>query len=259
MKFLLLALMTSCTLIRVPFSKAKNVHYAPEFRTYEINDYTNHWAAFRDVLTKGEESKLIKLNREAETYLSKLTQEILEKNETFFLDSKKSQVYVMSSPMPFHFSLPGHVIFMSSGLINKYIKHEGILASILSYELIRSQKGLYTKTVIIPTGYLSIERMLSLNRLTPDFKLEIHKWAYHFTKRTGFDGEYYLSWLQIQNRNSSDFNLMLGDNTSISMEEAYFKNFLVKKAKTTTGIDINKKNSSKEFYKFLFYIKDKTV
>jgi hypothetical protein len=106
---------------------------------------------------------------------------------------------------------------------------------------------------------MSLERMLSLNRLSPDMKLEIHKWAYHFLKRTGYDGEYYLSWLQIQNRNSSDFYLMQGDTATISQEEAFFKAFLVKRSKINKDEFILKKNSSKNFYDFLFFVKDKTV
>jgi hypothetical protein len=45
----------------------------------------------------------------------------------------------------------------------------------------------------------------------------------------------------------------------ISYEEAYFKDFLVKRSKISNNDFILKKNSSKNFYQFLFFIKDKTV
>lgn len=259
MKWIFLTLITSCTMIRVPFFKKNDANFAQDFKEYEAKDYLNHWKNFKTFLKSSDEITFISISNENQKYLKKISDDIMFHNEIFFIEKSETQFNVIANPLPFHFSLPGNIIFLSSGLINKYIKHEGILVSIIAYELIRSQKGLYNKTIIIPTGNLSLERMLSLNRLMPNLKTEIHKWAYHFLKRVGYDGEYYLSWLQIQNRNTSDFYLMQGDNSNISYEEAYFKDFLVKRSKISNNDFILKKNSSKNFYQFLFFIKDKTV
>ena len=88
-------------------------------------------------------------------------------------------------------------------------------------------------------------------------KIEIHKWAYYLTIRSGFDGEYYLSWLQTQNRNTADFLLQVGDINLINQEESLFKSFLIKSsADDETPI---KKNSSKNFYSFLNRIRDQQL
>jgi hypothetical protein len=87
--------------------------------------------------------------------------------------------------------------------------------------------------------------------------MEIHKWAYYLTVRSGFDGEYYLSWLQTQNRNTADFIQQVGDINLINQEESLFKAFLIKNA-NEDEIPI-KKNSSKTFYTFLNSIRDQQL
>ena len=79
--------------------------------------------------------------------------------------------------------------------------------------------------------------------------MELHKWAFHLTRRSGYDSEYYLSWLQVQNRNTADFVLQVGDVTSMTREEALFKAFLIKE--TANENVVIKKNSSKSFYQLV--------
>jgi hypothetical protein len=195
-------------------------------------------------------------NQDAMTvrYLTTLLQEIIFKNETFFKNIKSAKVTILDYESPLHFSLPRGEIFLSKGLISRYLKHESILVSILAYELVRSENLLYPKQLIIPVGYVTLERILSLNRLSLDEKMEVHKWAHHVTIRSGYDGEYYLSWLQTQNRNTADFLLQVGDANLITREESLFKAFLIKNA---TEEKVNgKKNSSKSFYTFLNRVRD---
>lgn len=125
------------------------------------------------------------------------------------------------------------------------------------YELVRSENLLYPKQVIVPVGYMNLERMLALSRLNVDEKMEIHKWAYYLTVRSGFDGEYYLSWLQTQNRNTADFIQQVGDINLINQEESLFKAFLIKNANEDETP--KKKNSSKTFYTFLNSIRDQQL
>src|SRR5690606_20285148 len=103
-------------------------------------------------------------------------------------------------------------------------------------------------------GFLPMERMITLNRLSLDENMEVHKWAYHLTVRSGYDGEYYLSWLQTQNRNTADFVLQVGDANQISREESLFKAFLIKHSKEDEVA--SRKNSSREFYGLLNVIRD---
>ena len=124
-----------------------------------------------------------------------------------------------------------------------------MLVSTLSYELVRSEKLLYPKLTIIPVGYIPLERILMLGRLNLNEKMEVHKWAHYLTVRSGYDGEYYLSWLQTQNRNTADFILQVGDANIINREESLFKAFLIKNS--TDNDPVGKKNSSKTFYTFI--------
>jgi hypothetical protein len=129
-----------------------------------------------------------------------------------------------------------------------------MLYCLLVYELIRSEKSIYKKTIIIPTGTLSTSRILSLLRLETNNKVEIHKWAFYILKRIGIDTDSYLSWLQIKNRNSLDFAMQIGDIQSVSQEESLFKTFLIEEVKNLKQ-STQYKGSSQKFYTFLKQIK----
>jgi len=85
--------------------------------------------------------------------------------------------------------------------------------------------------------------------------MEVHKWAHHLTIRSGYDGEYYLSWLQTQNRNTADFILQVGDANQINREESLFKAFLIKNTNEDEQVT-TKKTSSKNFYTFINSIRE---
>jgi hypothetical protein len=252
-------LLCSCSYLRLPsFKKDKSIPKLG-YKLFDKTDYIEHLKSLKDQLFQTGRVKKLILSPEIEKYLVSLVKEIEIHNEIFLKEQKIPEYYIIQSTVPFHFSLPGRIIYFSSGLINKYIKNESILASIISFELVRSEKLLYNKVILIPKGFVELDQILSLNRIETDEKIEIHKWAYYLTKRAGFDGEYYLSWLQVQNRNTTDFIPFLGFTSGISKEEAYFKAFLVKENKENVDTYIARKESSKNFYKFLFYIKDKSV
>lgn len=171
----------------------------------------------------------------------------MSSNELFFTKKTMPQFHIIKDLRPFHFSLPGRKIFLSVGLLSKYIKNEGLLASVLTYELIRSEKLLYPPVMVIPFGFLETEQILSLLRLPFEMKMKIHKWSFHSLRRSGIDPDFYLSWLQIQNRNNLDFMMQLGDTNAIAREETVFKLFLV-----ALGKRMKKKDySSPKFYQFI--------
>jgi hypothetical protein len=219
-------------------------------------DYADQLASLKTAFLSTPGLKIIQKDQN-EKYLNEILSEIILKNEIFFKNLKKANVTIIKNEAPIHFSLPRGEIFLSTGLITKYIKHESVLVCILAYELVRSENVLYPKQAIVPVGYINLERILLLSRLNVEEKIEIHKWAYYLTIRSGFDGEYYLSWLQTQNRNTADFLLQVGDINLINQEESLFKSFLIKSsADDETPI---KKNSSKNFYSFFNRIRDQQL
>lgn len=220
------------------------------------NDFADHLASLKTpfLSTPGIQ---VMTNPMAIKYLKSITSEIIAKNEIFFKGLKEATVTILNMEAPLHFSLPKGEIFISQGLISKYLKHESMLVSILSYELVRSENLLYPKQTLVPVGYVPLERILALGRLSLEEKIEVHKWAYYLTVRSGYDGEYYLSWLQTQNRNTADFILQVGDANLINREESLFKAFLIKNS--TTDELPGKTNSSKNFYTFINSIRDRSI
>ena len=254
--FLFIFIICSCTTIKLPSIKKTQTIYKGGHVAMSSEDYAEQLASLKSAFLTTPGLKFIEKDF-IQKYLTELSGEIISKNEIFFKNLKKASVNIIKNEAPIHFSLPKGAIFISSGLITKYIKHESVLVCILAYELVRSENLLYPKQVIVPVGYMNLERMLALSRLNVDEKMEIHKWAYYLTVRSGFDGEYYLSWLQTQNRNTADFIQQVGDINLINQEESLFKAFLIKNSnEDETPI---KKNSSKTFYTFLNSIRDQQL
>lgn len=252
--------LVSCSQIRLPYGEKREPQsLLQDWSMFDQHDYTNQLASFEKTYIETVEDSRLRLSPKSREYIENLALTIIQNNELFFQDPFQPRIHVVKHPVPFHFSLPGRVIFLSTSLLNKYVKHEAVLASIMSYELIRSDKKLFNKNIIIPTGYLPTERMLSMVRIDVDEKIEIHKWAYYTIRRAGFEGEYYLSWLQTINRNTADFIPMIGDASAISREEAMFKAFLVKRSKVEDERVFSRRESSKDFYQFLFFVKDRSV
>lgn len=251
--YFLILLIASCGTFIIP-TKNRKGDLSEGYREMSSKDYADHLASLKTPFINTPGIKIIKTNALVENYLTGLAQEIIANNEIFFTSLKTAKVTIINSEAPLNFSLPKGEIFLSKGLIVKYIKHESMLVGILAYELVRSEKLAYPKETVIPIGFLPLERMLLLNRLTLEEKMVVHKWAYHLTVRSGYDGEYYLSWLQTQNRNTADFILQVGDANMITREESLFKAFLIKKAKEETII--RKKNSTRSFYSFINSIRD---
>lgn len=217
-------------------------------------DYKDHLASLKSPFISTPGIKTLAQGQNNKKYLETLVNEIIANNEIFFKELKTANITILDTESPLHFSLPKGELFLSRGLVSKYIKHESMLVGILSFELVRSERLLYPKQTMVPLGYVPLERMMSLNRLELEERMEVHKWAHYLTVRSGYDGEYYLSWLQTQNRNTADFILQVGDANLINREESLFKAFLIK----TSSEDnvLAKKNSSKNFYTFINSMRD---
>lgn len=225
------------------------------YSEFDESDYLDHLKSFEKVYKKNNSNKIIHLKQSTKRYLSSIIKKIADNNELFFKRFVETKFFVIKSKVPFHFSLPNGKFFFSSSLLNKYIKNESMLYCLIVYEFIRSEKGIYKKSIIIPTGVIDTNRMLSILRLSSKDKIEIHKWAFYLLKRAGIDTDTYLSWLQVKNRNSLDFSTQLGDIQSISREEALFKAFLIKTEKEGGNKTRQHRGSSKRFYSFLNDVK----
>ncbi len=248
----LLLFIYSCTTIKIPqfFTNQKGTIISKGGQK-KAEDYKDQLANLEGSFLKNPEIRVIKLDAFNSNYLDGLIKNLLKKNEIFFKDLDSAKVIVLDFKQPLHFSLPKGIVFLSKGLISKYIKHESVLMAVLGYELIKSERLLYPKQTFIPIGYTDLEEMIYLNRLSLVESLEVHKWAYHLLRRAGLDEDYYLYWLQTQNRNTADFVMQIGDVNQINREEAMFKAFLIRDSQKEIFNSKLEVNSSKSFYKFI--------
>lgn len=251
--FLTFIFFTSCSFFSGKNNK-EEIDLPKNYSEMNLKDFIDHVNSFKRSYLASQDVKQHFISYRDTKYLQSLIDNLYKKNELFFSDRKKANFYVIKDDRPFHFSLPDKSIFISSGLLQKYIKSEKLLYCLLTFELIRSEKRIYKKIQIVPTGSIDTNRMISILRLNTKTKVEVHKWSFYILKRIGIDTDNYLSWLQIQNRNSIDFSTQLGDLGSISREEALFKSFLIKN--TSRKRSTNKyERSSKKFYNFINGIK----
>ncbi len=239
--------LTSCSLVR--WKKPQRLE-GMNAKGYSTSEYLAHQDYLLNSFLESNEAQLIKLSVSQKNYLANLYSFIRKKNELFFTSKSEPVFYMIKSNEPFHFSLPDNHFFFSSSLLSKYIKNESLLNCALVFEMIRSEKNLYNKNVLFPTGDLSVDQVLGLQRLSVEDKVEIHKWAYYLLRRVEIQGDSYLSWLQIKNRNSIDFIKQLGDVQSISREESLFKSFLIS-SKHSQERRIEYRGSSRGFYNLI--------
>jgi len=217
-------------------------------------DYIDHLSYLSEAYISSKSIKVVKLPSASKEYLERIYWKIIKNNELFFEKKYAPKFYIIKERVPFYFSLPGGHLFFSTGIISKYFKNEHLFLSAITLETIRTNKGIYKKRILIPTGSISTEKILSLTRLPLDKKLSLNKWTFYAMKRSGFDPFALLIWIQTQNKNTLDFNMQQGDTRSLSREEFLFKNFIAKEGiqniKNRSAV-----NSSKGFYKLTSFIK----
>src|SRR5690606_22995973 len=85
----------------------------------------------------GDEA-LLGLSLETKKYLNAIYNAVVTNNELVFEQEKEVQFFVVKQDSPFHFSLPNGHIFLSTGLLRKYITSEDLLVAVLSFEIFRS-------------------------------------------------------------------------------------------------------------------------
>lgn len=250
MKLILIALLTifsSCNF----FSPKINGKDYSGLSEVTSKDYVDHLAAMGPVYLGSEDVKEVKLKNDSVQFLEQIYERIVSNNEILLKRDVRPKFHIIINKTPFIFSLPRSQFFISSGLIEKYLKSEELFVAALVAEILKSDRYIYEKQVLIPLGYQSTERMIQLTRVDPEIKFQLNEWSYFVLKRSGYDASAYLNWIQVQNRNTLDFSLYLGDALGISKEEHLFKNFMAKQGVASVEKKMNEANSSKAFYNLL--------
>jgi len=214
-------------------------------------DYADHLASLGLDYLANDDTEEIKLKKDSIAYLNELYERIITNNEALFNHENAPRFHIIKQKTPFIFSLPKTQFFLSSGLLEKYLKSEELFVAAISAEVLKSGRNIYEKNTIVPLGFVSNEQLIKLSRLKPESKYKINEWSYFVLKRAGFDATAYLNWIQVQSRNPLDFSLYLGDTVTISREELLFKNFMSKQGISASEKKTNEANSSKSFYKLL--------
>lgn len=214
-------------------------------------DYIDHLASAGTAYLNFEETKTIKLRPDTIEFLETVYDRLVTNNQFILNRTERPKFFIIDNKSPFLFSLPKSQFFFSTSLIERYLKSEEIFVAAFAAEVLRSQRMMYEKTIMLPLGYFSTEKIIKLTRLKGETKQQVNEWTYLILKRAGYDSSAYLNWIQIQNRNTLDFSLFLGDSIGISKEEHLFKNFISRQGVMGVEKRFNEANSSKEFYKLL--------
>ena len=232
MKYLLiisLFLLTSCNTPSISSWFDFRDDFRGDLKVVEDQDYQDHFMYLGELFLKNPSIDTMQIDSQTKSYLNRIYRRIVDSNELLLgnMGEDQAEFFIIDSTVPFYFSLPGSKFYLSRILLERYLSSEELFVSMLAHEMIKSRRNLYEKRTIVPARYLSIEQMISFTRINTELKMEIHKWAYFALKRAGFDSSAYLSWLQLQNKNSLDFSLQVGSSRNISQEEFMFKNFVV--------------------------------
>jgi hypothetical protein len=248
--FALFISISSCSLF-------KKSEYSFEPSTYEIqsSEYIDQISNLSRVYLSSKGIKENRASKKTKKYLTSVYMKLVSNNKLLLKTFHEPKFFIINSEVPFYFSLPKAQFFFSSGLILKYIKNEEMFIAALSSEVVKSQRNIYPKRIMVPKGYITSEELISYVRLPINVKNEINKWTYHVIKRSGHDPYAYLIWLQSLNKNTLDFSLLYGNTQDISKEEHLFKNF-ISKIKTEEFLNSERrKNSSPSFYSFVRDVK----
>ena len=244
-RILILILLSSCS-----FYKTKESFSLNSYKHQDKSDYIDHLASFTKVYINSPGITLIQLSSNSKNYLKRIYKKIQDNNELLFTGRQNAKFFIVKSKYPFHFSLTTGHFFLSSALMKKFLSTEDLLMSVLAFEMIKSNRNIYPKNMIVPTGFLDTSRVLDLTRIPFEAKVEIDKWAFVSLKRAGHEPSSYLLWLQTQNKNSLEFGRQLRGR-NISREEYSLKNFLVKEGNEGNNNEEGERNSSPGYYRLI--------
>ena len=169
------------------------------------DDFLAHWKLLEKDFIACHKNQILSLSQSSASYLRNLLEKIISNNKILFkkfvTNNQRARVLILNDQRPFHFAIPGGKIFISSGLLKKYIDHEGLFVSVLAIEVIKSHQQIAAKKIIVPTGSLSFEDLSPLLKINLALKTEINKWTVYTLKKSGFDPLSLLRLVQLKNKN----------------------------------------------------------
>jgi hypothetical protein len=227
------------------------IQQTEEIDPLSSKDYADFLASTSKDYLSFEETKVVQLKTDSLIYLENIYERLVSNNQVVLNNPGKPSFYFIRSKTPFLFSLPGSQFFFSTALLERHLKSEGLFVAAFAAEVLRSQRLIYEKKILIPLGFYNSEKMISLTRLKLGTKQKVNEWTYFILKRSGYDSSAYLNWIQVQSRNTLDFSVFILDPVSLSKEEQLFKNFISKQGFLNIEKKLSEANSSKDFYKLL--------
>jgi len=256
---LLILLLVLCGCRSFDFFKKEQFLILKKQKNYKElsnNDYENHLKKVAEDFVSSGLVEFLTLSRKSKDYFNNLYKNIIRNNELFLKKKMVPKIFIIDENSPVYFSLPGGYFFFSSGLIKRYVKSEELLIPILVREIVRVHKLVYKKQFMIPSGHVTIDKVIKITRLPIGLIHELNKWSLITIRRSGYDQSSLLSWLQIQNKNMIDFSRLYRRSWTITREEYLLKSFTIKE-----GLSFNKtlfmdKNSSNKFYAFLKEVRE---
>jgi len=221
------------------------------FGSIDRQDYLDQLNQAMTNFLKREAPNVLKLDYRQKNYLEVQYKNLIEKNEALLGEFRQVHFYIVKSSKVFYMSAPGDVVVLSTSLVKKYLKSEELLMSLLAYEAVKNRKAIYEKNLIFPLEEVALEKMLLHVRIPTEAKMRLNEWSFYILKRAGYDPTSFLNWIQVQNRNMSDFIDVLGDSTTITREEQAFKKFLALEGTAVLEGEVPEKNSSSDYYHFI--------
>ena len=246
----LFILLLGCTSIQNLFWEKDPAKNIPKYEYMDEKDYADYYRHLGKLFFETHKNKQFKLSSQSKSYIEALFEKLMASNELLFGSVRKFQLIIIKSSIPYHFSFPDKKIFISTKLINKYMRNEGDLISVIAYELMRSANKIYLKKVRTPIRFMDIHRLMPLMQLSYDTKLNIDKWVVYALTRAGHDPYFYLSWIQQKNKHSLDFSVYGENTTNYTRREYELKNFYISQGHARRDHELEK-NSSKEYYGFI--------
>ena len=191
--------------------------------------------------------KNIRLRTSSKNYLKGIYRQIIKSNEIYLKEDKSPEFFIIKDQAPFIFSLPGAKFYISTSLLEKYLKNESLMIAAIGTQVVKSSLNVYDDRRTVPVGYIGTGKIISLTKVSLKIKNEINKWTFISLKRANFDATAILNWIQTKNKNIIDFTYMVGTQKQSTEEEFLFKNFLVQDSKNIFE-EVSFENSSKGFY-----------
>ncbi len=235
------ALISSCALNEKP------IYPYNQLRSLEVEDYESHYSSIAANFVRNNKRYILPSSRSSKRYLKRIAAKVFTNNEGILKADSELKFYWLKDKRPIVFSLPGGYIFMSDGLLRNYVRNEDVFISIVTYEILKSHLTIYKKQIMIPFKDVDLKTVLKLSDIDLITRNKMNILTYEVLKRSGYDPEARLLWIQLLNKNSIDFSLLYDNPSILPKEEYLFKNYV--STKREGGLEFER-SASRQFYNF---------